>query len=169
MRHTDDVKHLEWSAASLEVATWFDAPGPWIVEGAAAVRALRKWLATNPFITPADAIYWMPAARGAPQPAGQAGHGQGLRQRSGRRSSPCSTRGASDRGRAPARGRALIPRWHRMATAVDDPLVQQAVQANLSPRYRQLDLLERYVDGTAIRGAPCPSSSDDHPLFDSNT
>lgn len=45
VRHTDDVPG--WSEASDEVAYWFDAPGPWTVEGVAAVRALRKWLMTR--------------------------------------------------------------------------------------------------------------------------
>ena len=65
VRHTDALGQLDWSAASLEVATWFDAPGPWIVEGVTAVRALRKWLEANPFITPADRIFW---ARGTAVP-----------------------------------------------------------------------------------------------------
>jgi len=42
--HTDDLMALEWSKASEVASTWFDVPGPWIVEGVAAVRALRKWL-----------------------------------------------------------------------------------------------------------------------------
>lgn len=47
-RHTDDlIGRLDWSAASAEVARWFATPGPWIVEGVAAVRALRKWLASH--------------------------------------------------------------------------------------------------------------------------
>jgi hypothetical protein len=59
VRHTDDlVGKLDWSAASAEVATWFDEPGPWIVEGVAVGRALRKWLAAHPEGTPADTIYW---------------------------------------------------------------------------------------------------------------
>lgn len=31
-----------WSAVSSEVATWFDAPAPWVIEGIAVSRALRK-------------------------------------------------------------------------------------------------------------------------------
>lgn len=41
--HTDDAAHLGWSDASEEVARWFDRPGPWILEGVAVQRALRKW------------------------------------------------------------------------------------------------------------------------------
>jgi molybdopterin-guanine dinucleotide biosynthesis protein len=55
VRHTDSLisklQHLgrdAWSAASAEVATWFDAAGPWIVEGVSVSRALRKWHANHP-------------------------------------------------------------------------------------------------------------------------
>ena len=49
VRHTDDlIGRLEWSAASQEVSQWFDEPGPWIVEGVAVPRAVRKWLAAHP-------------------------------------------------------------------------------------------------------------------------
>jgi hypothetical protein len=55
LRHTDDLieqmKHLgkdAWSAASAEVANWLDAPGPWIIEGVAVSRALRKWRDAHP-------------------------------------------------------------------------------------------------------------------------
>lgn len=57
--HTDDlVNVLPWSAASAEVSTWLDEPGPWIVEGVAAVRALRKWLDAHPEGTPCDRFVW---------------------------------------------------------------------------------------------------------------
>lgn len=46
---TDElVGVLEWSEASAEVARWIDEPGPWIIEGVATARALRKWLAAHP-------------------------------------------------------------------------------------------------------------------------
>jgi len=32
---------------SLEVSRWIDTPGPWVIEGVIAFRALRKWLARN--------------------------------------------------------------------------------------------------------------------------
>ena len=41
-----------WSEASEEVSHWFDAPGPWIIEGVAVPRALRKWRARNPGLPP---------------------------------------------------------------------------------------------------------------------
>lgn len=47
-RSTDEVMELGWSEASAEVATWFDKPGPWIIEGVAAARALRKWKKAHP-------------------------------------------------------------------------------------------------------------------------
>ena len=42
--HTDDLIHLGWSEASLEASHWLDAPGPWIIEGVAVSRAIRKWI-----------------------------------------------------------------------------------------------------------------------------
>jgi hypothetical protein len=53
-RSTDETidMGLDWSAGSLEVSAWFDRPGPWIVEGVAVPRALRKWHANNPGLPP---------------------------------------------------------------------------------------------------------------------
>lgn len=60
VRHTDDLvgthAHGEDSA---EVARWFREPGPWVVEGVTAARALRKWLADNPSGTPCDEVVLM--------------------------------------------------------------------------------------------------------------
>ena len=42
--HTDDFIDLGWSECSAKVAELMRRPGPWIVEGVAAVRALRKVL-----------------------------------------------------------------------------------------------------------------------------
>lgn len=52
--HADSESYRGWSEASLEVSTWFDAPGPWVVEGASTARALRKWLRRNPTGRPCD-------------------------------------------------------------------------------------------------------------------
>jgi adenylate kinase family enzyme len=68
LRHTDDLigGELDWSGCSERIATdWFAEPGPWIIEGVAAVRALRKWLAANGQGTPCDEIIalsksWVP-------------------------------------------------------------------------------------------------------------
>lgn len=58
--HTDVlVGTVPWSGASEEVAEWFDRPGPWVVEGVAAVRALRKWLAAHPTGKPCDSVRWL--------------------------------------------------------------------------------------------------------------
>jgi GTPase SAR1 family protein len=49
VRHTDDlIGRHDWSAASAEVATWLDEPGPWIIEGVSVSRALRKWREGHP-------------------------------------------------------------------------------------------------------------------------
>lgn len=55
LRMTDDLieqcKHLgkeAWSEASRIASTWLDEPGPWIIEGVALARALRKWRAAHP-------------------------------------------------------------------------------------------------------------------------
>lgn len=49
IRHTDDlIGSHDWSDASAEVARWFDTPGPWIIEGVAVSRALRKWHDQHP-------------------------------------------------------------------------------------------------------------------------
>lgn len=60
VRHTDDLIDevgLDWSGVSERVASdWFAQPGPWIIEGVAAVRALRKWLRYNPAGKPCEEI-----------------------------------------------------------------------------------------------------------------
>lgn len=47
-RSTDDLIHLGWSEASEAASYWFDEPGPWVIEGVAIPRALRKWRERNP-------------------------------------------------------------------------------------------------------------------------
>jgi hypothetical protein len=65
LRHTDDLVYLGWSEASAAAALWFDDDGPWIVEGVAVPRALRKWLAAHPDDwdrtagKPCDVVYWL--------------------------------------------------------------------------------------------------------------
>lgn len=56
VRHTDATKDLDWSKASEAVVPWFDEPGPWVIEGVAAVRALRKWLAEHKEGKPCDEL-----------------------------------------------------------------------------------------------------------------
>lgn len=49
IRHTDDlIGTHDWSEASQQVSEWLDAPGPWIIEGVAVSRALRKWRDQHP-------------------------------------------------------------------------------------------------------------------------
>lgn len=56
VRHTDDLIAMGWSEASAEVARWMDEPGPWVIEGTAAARGLRKWLAAHTFGKPCDEV-----------------------------------------------------------------------------------------------------------------
>ncbi|MEC9048861.1 MAG: hypothetical protein VYA51_12695 [Planctomycetota bacterium] len=54
---TDDLIPLGWSEASAyAAATWLTLPGPWIIEGVAAPRMLRKFLAARPDEKPCDEI-----------------------------------------------------------------------------------------------------------------
>lgn len=50
IRHTDDlITTHDWSQASHAVANfWLPLPGPWIIEGVALARALRKWREAHP-------------------------------------------------------------------------------------------------------------------------
>lgn len=54
--HTDDLIALGWSEASEAACNWLDAPGPWVIEGVAMARALRKWLAKYPEGKPCDQL-----------------------------------------------------------------------------------------------------------------
>lgn len=56
---TDSAMNLGWSEASAEAAKWIDWPAPWIIEGVATVRALRKWLGANPEGKPCDVLYFL--------------------------------------------------------------------------------------------------------------
>ncbi len=59
VRHTDDLKDLDWSEASRLSAEWFHEPGPWVIEGVTCVRALRKWMAAHPDGAPCDGVVWL--------------------------------------------------------------------------------------------------------------
>lgn len=56
--HTDDlIGQFDWSGVSEHVATdWLARPGPWVIEGVAVVRALRKWLAANADGVPCERV-----------------------------------------------------------------------------------------------------------------
>jgi len=52
VRHSDDlIATHDWSAASQHIADeWLDdRHGPWIIEGVAMSRALRKWREAHPY------------------------------------------------------------------------------------------------------------------------
>ena|SRR5437762_14030959 len=59
--HSDDLIGIHhWSGASDEVKRWIEQPGPWIIEGVAVPRALRKWYAEHGEQgTPADSVIWL--------------------------------------------------------------------------------------------------------------
>ena len=58
--HTDDlIDTHKWSALSEAISYWFDGKGPWVIEGVAIPRALRKWLERNPEGKPADIIIYL--------------------------------------------------------------------------------------------------------------
>jgi len=58
---TDELLGLGWSESSLAASHWLERPGPWICEGVAMPRALRKWLARHPKGSPADLVIWVNA------------------------------------------------------------------------------------------------------------
>jgi hypothetical protein len=76
--HTDDLCGvLEWSEASDEVARWMAHPAPWLVEGVAVARALRKCLRAAPDEKPVDHVIYLTEAV-APQTQGQIAMGKGI-------------------------------------------------------------------------------------------
>ena len=56
VKHGDRVMDLGWHESSAAVSHWFDAEGPFIVEGVVVPRALRKWLDTHPEGKPVDVL-----------------------------------------------------------------------------------------------------------------
>jgi hypothetical protein len=59
VRHTDDLIELDWSDQSDQVAGWLDDPGPWVIEGVAVVRGLRKWLRAHEQGLPFDHLIYL--------------------------------------------------------------------------------------------------------------
>lgn len=58
-RSTDELKDvLAWPEISAAVADWFEAPGPWVIEGVQVPRGIRKWLDRHPGGLPCDLVYW---------------------------------------------------------------------------------------------------------------
>lgn len=79
VRHTDDLASLPWSEASERVVEWMAEPGPWLIEGVAAVRALRKFLSLRSGL-PCTEVYWMPEPHpGVPVTPGQQALAKGTR------------------------------------------------------------------------------------------
>lgn len=75
---TDDlIGEFEWSELSLEVSKRLDLPSPWLIEGVAAVRAVRKWMVNNERGTPCDVFVYLdqPVADRTP---GQAAMAKGV-------------------------------------------------------------------------------------------
>lgn len=64
--HTDDlIGKLDWSEVSRHVAEdWFTRAGPWVIEGVAVPRAIRKWFRDmRRTDAPCDRLIWMPVPR----------------------------------------------------------------------------------------------------------
>jgi hypothetical protein len=61
---------LGWSECSLWIAQhWLELPGPWVIEGVAVPRALRKWRALHPDAPPpADELIVLTEQRQALEP-----------------------------------------------------------------------------------------------------
>jgi hypothetical protein len=80
VRHTDSlIRTMQWSDVSETVSHWFDEPGPWIIEGVAIPRALRKWKARNPDTNevPFDKLIIMPEPDTTEMKPGQISMGRG--------------------------------------------------------------------------------------------
>lgn len=59
LRSTDSlIDLLNWADASMEVSRWLSEPAPWIIEGAAVPRAIRKWFRRTQY-APCDAAIWL--------------------------------------------------------------------------------------------------------------
>jgi hypothetical protein len=75
---TDElIGKMAWSDVSAEVVRWFeDMDGPYVVEGVASVRAVRKWCAAHPEGLPADFFLWLSIPR-VERTKGQVAMGKG--------------------------------------------------------------------------------------------
>lgn len=80
-KSTDSLIHeLSWTEVSSMVAEWFDLPGPWIIEGVAVMRALRKWhWRYGPDVPPpCDFLYIIDRPLGVELKPGQISMGKGI-------------------------------------------------------------------------------------------
>lgn len=64
LTHADDFIAMGWSEASAEVARRLVTPGPYVIEGVAVMRALRKALEYGPGM-PCDRLHWFGEPRQA--------------------------------------------------------------------------------------------------------
>lgn len=64
-RSTDELidQGVKFQDAPPVVAKWLDDPGPWLIEGVHAIRALRIWLASNKEGLPFDRLFWSESAK----------------------------------------------------------------------------------------------------------
>jgi hypothetical protein len=62
--HTDDLILGSLQQSGDAIASWFNKPGPWVIEGVTSIIALRTWLESYP-TRPCDCvlIMWVPLAR----------------------------------------------------------------------------------------------------------
>lgn len=74
---TDETIGMDWSQSSHEVSKWFEQTGPWLIEGVATARALRKWLQRHNMDKPCDRIVVLTSPRVA-QTTGQATMSKGI-------------------------------------------------------------------------------------------
>lgn len=57
---TDALKESHgWREASEEASFWLDRAGPWVIEGVAVPRAIRKWLMRDSEGKPCDILYYL--------------------------------------------------------------------------------------------------------------
>jgi hypothetical protein len=79
-KSTDSLIYtLSWTEVSSRVADWFDEPGPWIIEGVAVMRALRKWhLRHEDEAPPFDQLFILPAPKISDLTPGQISMGKGI-------------------------------------------------------------------------------------------
>lgn len=79
VRSTDSLICLGWSEASRASCSWLDNPDPWIIEGVAVSRALRKWRDAHPAEPPpVDRVIYLSEPHETLTP-GQAAMAKGVR------------------------------------------------------------------------------------------
>jgi energy-coupling factor transporter ATP-binding protein EcfA2 len=72
VKHTDDlIESHEWSSQSEAASYWFDISVPFVLEGCAIPRALRKWKLRHPgSAPPMDVFIYLERERLTPQAKG---------------------------------------------------------------------------------------------------